>query len=386
MISGNQGSWVLVLGYRKGLLRSLERLAIPYVLWTDKPVGCRGAVDDMVAPFPAQREKLAEAVQPLLAKGYGFGHVIASGEHTVFFASLLRRIVGARLSKTSVILRCRDKFEMKSYLQPLGIPMTDFGVLRKGADAGQVIEKYGLPLVMKQRKGSGSRGIVFALTRDEVQAALSNRVIVERHIGDADEFSVESYVKNGRIAFSNITEYYKKQFINIVPGGLDHETARRMLGINRKVIESLRIQWGMTHVEFFVKGKQVLFGEVAVRPPGGHIMDLITLAYGFDAWDAFVSVELDRPFDYPATATHVALGTILHPGRGQIKSVSGADLVRGHRSTREFKLKAKPGQRVQSRDGVGQEIGHILQQCSSRNQALALHNEVNSKLVIEMEC
>ena len=38
-------------------------------------------------------------------------------------------------------------------------------------------------------------------------------------------------------------------------------------------------------MEVFLGEEGPVFGEIAARPPGGYLMDLIPRAYGFDPWE-----------------------------------------------------------------------------------------------------
>ena len=65
-----------------------------------------------------------------------------------------------------------------------------------------------------------------------------------------------------------------------------------VLKLNKMVIEGLNIKWGFTHLEYYMTEEGVLFGEVALRPPGGYIMEVLELVYEQSFWDIFEKVEL----------------------------------------------------------------------------------------------
>lgn len=52
--------------------------------------------------------------------------------------------------------------------------------------------------------------------------------------------------------------------------------------MNHQVIKALNIKWGLTHLEYYGDRNGELFGEIALRPTGGYIMELIKCAYDFD--------------------------------------------------------------------------------------------------------
>ena len=57
----------------------------------------------------------------------------------------------------------------------------------------------------------------------------------------------------------------------------------------QQLVEIFGIEYGMIHPEWFLTDDDELsFGEVACRIPGGHILELASKAYDFDALAAFV--------------------------------------------------------------------------------------------------
>jgi len=119
---------------------------------------------------------------------------------------------------------------------------------------------------------------------------MQRRDIAEKWI-KGKEFSVESFIRNGKIIFRNITEYYELYHLNIVPASLDRGTSKRIYKLNDEVIKKFGINQGMTHFECYLTKDGLIFGEIALRPPGGYLMDLIQTAYGFDPWIELLNIE-----------------------------------------------------------------------------------------------
>ena len=113
--------------------------------------------------------------------------------------------------------------------------------------------------------------------------------LAESHL-QGTEFSCEAFIHKGKIRFLNITEYVKLGYSNFVPEGKYLKTKRkRILKEMQKLVDIFGIEYGMIHPEWFLTSKDELsFGEVACRIPGGHILELCSKAYNFDALAAFV--------------------------------------------------------------------------------------------------
>ena len=97
---------------------------------------------------------------------------------------------------------------------------------------------------------------------------------------------------NKQEAEINVTEYHRIGHCNLVPAHYSEKELELIHELNRRVIKALKIKWGMTHLEYYLTDEGILFGEVALRPPGGHIMDCMSIAYDVNIWDHFIDVEL----------------------------------------------------------------------------------------------
>lgn len=113
--------------------------------------------------------------------------------------------------------------------------------------------------------------------------------LAESHL-PGTEFSCEAFIHGGKIRFLNITEYVKLGYSNFIPEGNYLHTKRdKIMKEMQKLVDLFGIEYGMIHPEWFLtENDELSFGEVACRIPGGHILELASQAYDFDALAAFV--------------------------------------------------------------------------------------------------
>lgn len=358
------------MGYRQELCRTLERLGIAYVIWSSKPVKSkRASMHTHVCEFPRSNSKIFDILSKLGQFG-PFTHVIAGTEASVYPAAVARRILKAREASISAALRCHDKLQMKSYLRQRGIPMTDFVAGDDIDNAKAILQHLGVPLVIKERQESGGRGIRLIDSEQDLFRYSGRRKIIEKFVS-APEASVESFINNGEIQFESVTFYHKKKHINLVPGGLEPDVQQALLALNREVISALKIRWGITHMEGYLNEDGILFGEIALRPPGGYIMELISSAYDYSPWEALVHMELDLPFDFPASYSSHAAVYIIHPGGGTVDCINNWDAIKELPSVYRAKLKVKPGDVIGERTGVGEDAGYVFFKNRDRKKLLA---------------
>lgn len=374
---------MLVVGPRRALIDVLHRRDIPFAVWRDKATfDIVDAQQIVTAPLWNTTAKLKQIIRESFGAAR-YTHVLAGVEAAVYPAAVARRVLQARLSPATTALRCRDKLAMKEYLAEFGIPMTDFIAESTVESPAEAFMRLGSPVVRKRRKSSGGRGLELIQEEHDLVLRRDGRNILERYVS-APEASVESFVNDGRIRFVNTTRYLEKGHANFIPSAFDDVLLNSLQGLNRRVIEALKINWGITHLEVYLADKGLLFGEIALRPPGGYIMNAMQYAYGFDPWAAWLAMELGEDFAFPDHASAYSGVEVFHPGAGQVVAIRGDDLLKQHPAVREFRLKIRPGDQVSRRQSAGQDIGHLLYTGVSPVERQDLHEYFREHFAIEI--
>jgi len=347
---------LLILGYRKGLIEAVEKLGFEAVLWDEKPVSskiarlCRQTI---VAPFGDETSP-PESIDPSL-KSYSFRAVIAVKEKAVVTAAWLRQWWGIPGLSLEEALRCHDKKFMKEHALQHQLPITEFRLIDENTQTEDLVAHWNYPFVVKPRCSSGRRGLQIIT---EGYPPLPRQHIAERFI-NGDECSVESFVVDGKMAFMNVTQYYRLMHANIVPAAFPPETQAAIIDLNERVLRAFNITRGMTHVEFFQCGNSLLFGEIAIRPPGGYIMNLLEQAYGQPMWECYLHAELNLPIPVLKPQAYTA-SWIIHPGAGTVHHISGLEKCREDPNVVDSKIRLAVGDTISSRLGVGEDVGRIL--------------------------
>jgi len=194
--------------------------------------------------------------------------------------------------------------------------------------------------------------------------------MVESHL-PGKEFSCEAFIHNGKVRFLNITEYVRLGYSNFIPCGAELEAKRPLIEkeIN-KLVKSFGIEYGMIHPEWFLtENDELAFGEVACRIPGGHILDLVSKSYEFDALAAFVvchdpnatEEDLDAVFppkDFKVNNYHG--NVMIYPQRGQIsKLVVPQELLEEPYFEDHTLVPPVAEQKIGDREGYGNHFGTV---------------------------
>jgi len=376
---------VLLLGFRRGALGAAERLGLAvHVLHREPParallgrVASWGVADLESSPT----ETLERALE--LLDGRAVDAVLPSIEATVLPAAHVRARLGIGGNDPACARRCTDKSAMKAAVRAAGLACTDWREVGSDTQAGELIDGLGLPLVFKRLQSSGGRGQSLARDAREAREAIAPGMLAERFV-HGREMSVESFVHEGRVLFENPTEYLVPRHANILPAVLEPRTLETIRELNRTAIRALGVSRGITHLELFLTETGVVFGEMAARPPGGRLMNLLRVAWGFDPWRAWVELELGLPRTFPESARRAAGSWMLHPGEGTVQRVGGLAEARATPHVSRVRCRVRPGDRIARRLGTGQDVGYLQAVAPDRDRVatalLAAHERLRFEL------
>jgi biotin carboxylase len=384
---------LVLVGHRPGALHAASRLGLGVLLVEEE------------APAPAARRRVAAWVEvgpeadeaALLAAvrealgGQAPRAVLATGERGVLAAAALRAAHGVAGIGPVVARAARDKPLMKAAARRAGIPCADWRTLDADVRADELVADLGLPLVLKPRDGTGGRAMTKSVSAVDVARALDRipaeerpRWVAERWVAGI-EMSIESFVADSRILFTNPTEYFVPAAANVAPAVLPEAELGDLLALNARVLGTLGVERGMTHLEVFRTPEGPRFGEVAVRPPGGRIMRLLRRAYGFDPWEAAIRIELGEAPEFPARPVGAAGVWMLHPGPGRVASVRGLAAARRLPGVRKLVCRVRTGSEVGPRSSTGADVGWIEVGGRDREEVARTLTAAHDLVRIEME-
>lgn len=327
---------------------------------------------------------LANRLDPL--RGHIVG-VLAATEAAVLPAAEVREFLNLPGVTPKVAQLGRDKWLMKSWLAEHDIPMTSFLILKESFDAQDIYQKIGPKVVLKPRSSSGGRDQRVCHSAEDIRQLGRVDSLAETFVV-GQEFSVESFVQGGKVQFANVTFYQEKWTLNILPYEFN-DPARpylreQILELNKKIVSALNIDRGMTHAEFYLTARGPVFGEIALRPPGGYLMNLLKLAYEFDPWKAAIACEIDDAFNFPKSARNKAASWVLHPGHGSVADIKGLTELKSLPEVQSAKIKIKKDDSIQRRAGAGEDVGRVIFVAQQEKQLLSAIARARDLLKINM--
>jgi len=220
----------------------------------------------------------------------------------------------------------------------------------------------------------------------DVDKYMSLGLLAEAFV-EGSEVSVETFVQEGKPIFHNITGYLHQWRKSVVPADVDKDLRAQILKINDEIIEKFGVDRGMTHAEFYLTKDGPVFGEIAIRPPGGYYMDLIKRVYGFDTWELYVNLSCENgPADLEFKEQGCAAVYMIHPGAGKILSIEGVDKIKNKvKGIFEFSLRRELGDIILEHENTSNEVGHILFWSPDREQLNLNLDFIDANLKFELE-
>jgi len=364
---------ILIIGVRRKCYKAALKLGHEVLLWSDGPLHesrKKKLTDTLEVPYAECARGLSREVLSFLAR-HEISRVIANTEETVILGARVRRALNLKTLAIDVIDRFHNKYVMKNSAKAAGIPITRYELITDTTTAEELVDSLGLPLVIKPVDESGAEGVIVARTVGKVKSLMAPGLLAEQFV-EGSEISVETFIENGKPVFHNITEYLHQWKKSAIPAELTEKTRARVLELNDRVIEHFGVDRGMTHSEFYLTKNGPVFGEIAIRPPGGYYMELISKVYGFDAWEVYVKLSCgEKVGKLNQLPDGIAAVVMLHPGPGEIVSIDGETRIREYfKNLIELKIRVEPGDRVDEHTNTSNEIGHILFWEESREQMI----------------
>ena len=295
--------YVALLGWAPGAVDAVDRFDRRYVVvapdWAEEYCREHG-IPFVPWNFERLNDRSLEIAETL--RDMGVDVAIPLFEETVEWAGAINSMLMDNPTLYGQSLLLRDKALMKRRAQLGGIRVGIFEEAHERDDVVRFLKRVNQtllkldgdpndPIHLKAFDKAGCLGHRVISTPDEVDTIPDEEfpVLMESHL-DGWEFAVEAWVHDGKIVFLNISEYVRLGYSVFVPASPELEKYRPEITRQlEKLIKTFDIKFGFVHPEYFVTSDgEMYFGEVAYRPPGFKVFELLERAYGFNAYQALV--------------------------------------------------------------------------------------------------
>ncbi len=293
-----------------------------------------------------------------------------------------------------------DKFQMKQRFLEGGVPCAR-GRLIKSADEAD--DLY-FPLIVKPRDNSGSRGVIFCRTKEELKSAIEEAlsysrletVLVEEFI-EGQEYSIESLHFEGKTEVIQFTEKKTTEFPYNVelghkqPAILSEWQKEEIRKIISKISQCLNFENCPSHTELKINERGIFVIETSPRLGGDYITShLVPLSTGINIEDQLLRISLGEAPDIVKGRVDMASGvSFFHLEEGIIKNIDlQLENLLNSNVFKLFDFKLKVGDSVPNISNSLCRYGEFIMQASSRpklDEMLSLYNDcVKSFITVEL--
>ena len=286
----------------------------------------------------AAEDAVATIVRPL-ARQVRIDRVECLWEPYMILAARLREVLGLPGLTVAETAPFRDKERMKQLLDAAGLRTPRHESTETVAGVWAAAERLGFPLIVKPIAGAGSADTYragSAAELDDILPALRHvpRVSVEEFV-DAEEFTYDTICADGRVLFENICWYLPRPLltklhewvspVTIALRELDRPNLQSGRVLGAAVLNVLGFRDGFTHMEWYRKADgEVVFGEIAARPPGARMVDVMNYATDADLFSAWAEAVTHGRISQPIERRYNAASIFKRAkGAGRIMGYEG---------------------------------------------------------------
>jgi biotin carboxylase len=263
-------------------------------------------------------------------------------EPFMILAAKLREHLGVPGMSVAETVPFRDKEVMKQRLDAAGIRTPRHASATTVAGCREAAESIGfpkVPIVIKPIAGAGSADTYRVDSEEKLEAVLPalrhvSEVSVEEFIEGVD-YTYDTICASGDIAHYSISFYRPRalearshEWISpqtVVVRDVDAPELRPGREMGEAVLKALGFRTGFTHMEWFLTPDgEAVFGEIAARPPGAHLVDLINYASDVDVFTGWAEATCHGRFTQSVDRRYNAAWIYKRAeGQGRIQRIEG---------------------------------------------------------------
>ena len=273
--------------------------------------------------------------------GMTFDRVICLWEPGVVLAARLRAALGVSGLSVDDAIAFRNKDIMKARVAAAGIRTPKHRGAKTAAEVRAAAEEIGYPLIIKPIDGAGSMDTFRVDDATELEAAIKkvphiDHVNIEEFI-EAEEFTFDTVCVDGKMQFFNVGYYRPRplaarsnEWISPQTHCLRDVDSAWVAGgvkMGADVLKAMNPGNAFTHMEWYRKSDgEVVFGEIAARPPGARTVDLMNYVSDIDLYTGYAEAELKGTWSIDVKRKYNAINIFKRAqGHGIIRRISGLE-------------------------------------------------------------
>ncbi|WP_051704821.1 ATP-grasp domain-containing protein [Streptomyces sp. NRRL S-455] len=324
--------------------------------------------------------------------------VLGFAEPQVLATAILQHRLGVPGPGLDAAMVSRNKALQRGEFHRAGLPQPGHRHTVRLSDASEwALDR--LPVVVKPVALQGSMGVERIDTPEQWQDAVRRRddegpLLVECYVEGA-EYSVEALVRDGQVLFTNLTRkettdapFFVELFHEAGHGAQRPVLRKTADELCRGVVAALGLNTGIAHLEFRARADDdLVIMEVAVRTPGDHILEIISLAHDFDVYEACLRLTLgEQPQLPPADREPIRSAGSLFLGAGRAGVLAALDLTdwAAQEGVVRHAARLAPGATVRPAENSGDRLAYAVLDCPGPTELAALAERLRAIARVEI--
>ena len=342
-------------------VRAATRLGVEIVVGSEERQALAEDMDDRAVVVPLSDVAAATEAIVDLHERSPIDAVVAVDDQGVEIAAVAGERLGFRHNDPEAAAATRDKVAMRGALAEAGVTQPRFAVVLDPDTLSQsIVDRVGLPCVVKPIGLSASRGVIRAddleaarAAATRVRAIADGPLLVEEYV-PGDEVAVEGLLRDGSLDVLAVFDKpdplvgpYFEETIYVTPSRLPPATLDEVGALTGQAARAIGLSEGPIHAEVRIDDGRMWLIEVAARSIGGLCARTLRFGAGIALEELILRHALDMEID-GLERERVASGVMMLPipGSGVLVEVRGLDDARAVPGVTDVEITVPRGRHV----------------------------------------
>lgn len=333
--------------------------------------------------------------------------MISATDYAIANTSKVANQLGLKYLSDEAAQCVRNKDVARECYAANDVPSARFCIVQTMAQAESAARQIGFPVVLKPTNCASSQHVFFIDNIKKLRNAfheitsfdttymgfhVRGDYLIEEYL-DGPEFSVEIFVENGQVVFSQVTEkittalpFFVEKY-HIFPSATLGQERTAMIEVASQALHAIGVVNGPAHVEVKYTSKGPKIVEVNGRPGGDNITsDLIPTAYHIDIYRQTIRNLLGLPVDFHVEApSSSAIGFICAPQDGELEHIANLHLLDEDESVVRYQIDVNVGDTVRVPESSDDRLGYVIVHMPTARQAKAKVMALTRMLTVSVQ-
>jgi biotin carboxylase len=303
--------------------------------------------------------------------------------------------------KYDTAIKVTNKSLFREFLKLNKVPTPDFCVTNDENEAVEFYKKLSKPAIMKPVFASGSRGVTFINSVDNIKdnfyrcigSSFGDKSIIIEEFYEGTEVGGEAIIYNKEIAFFQITNKYLNSFYvptgHSLPSKLNLKHQTEIKDLIKSVINILNIESSPINFDIMLTKDGPRIIEMACRLGGNCLPILMKFSTGIDTIKANISIAIgenpninkpliNRPFGYKILGSYKS---------GILEYITPIEKLKKlyPENIEEINYGVKTGDYVEIFNQGSHNVGNILLKGETVEEIETISCEIDSRLTIKLK-